>query len=541
MAVRRFLVASVVCGVVNSAATIAALVVLAHVVATVVTDPTSHVLEQWFWPLATIGALWSVRTAAQWLAGRMAQRGATAAIADLGARVLRSVTALPPRQLAERRDDAATLVTHGLDGLRPYFTAYLPTLFLAAVLSPAALVVIASYDLQSAVIAVVILPLIPIFMVLIGLLTAERSAAALSATTILQARLLDLVAGIPTLRAVGRAVGPVRRIAELTATHRRSTMATLRMAFLSALVLELLATMGVAMVAVSIGLRLVYGEMTLATGLTALLLAPEVFGPLRRVGVEFHAAQDGKTAAERAFGMINDPPAVPPLTRRVTARGATIRLRGVSVAGRDGRRPDGLDADIEPGRVTVLAGPNGGGKSTTVSAILGLDVPTSGSVTVDGIDIADLDPACWWGQLAWLPQRPVLLPGTVAANLNLYGGLDDLHSACRTVGFDEVLASLPDGLLTVIGNGGVGLSLGQRQRLALARTLGSSASVLLLDEPTAHLDPVTEATVLAALTARARGGDTVIVVGHRDTVLAIADDIVTVESHTVEGRDHALV
>lgn len=533
---RRYLAASVACGVVVSGATIAALVLLAHVVAGVVTDASSRTLSHWAWPLTALAVLWAVRTAAQWGSGRMTQRGASAAIAELSGRVLRSVSALPPAQLAQRRDDAAALVTRGLDGLRPYFTAYLPTLFLAAILSPAALAVIALYDLQSAAIAVLTLPLIPLFMVLIGLTTAERSAAALAATTTLQARLLDLVAGIPTLRALGRARGPAGRIAELAAAHRRSTMATLRIAFLSALVLELLATLGVAVIAVSIGLRLVDGELSLATGLTVLLLAPEVYGPLRRVGVEFHAAQDGKTAAERAFALLDPAPTRHEATRPVVARGAVIRIRGLGVAGRDGLRPNALDAVIQPGVLTVLTGPNGAGKSTTLQAIIGLVSPTSGYVSVDGIDVADLDLERWWGQLAWLPQRPMLVPGTIATNLELLGPLEAGQAACRTSGFDEVIAALPDGLDTVVGRDGVGLSLGQRQRLALARTLGSAAPVLLLDEPTAHLDPETEARVLAGLAARARAGDTVVVVGHRDAVLDIADDVIT-----VGGRDRVLV
>ena len=199
------------------------------------------------------------------------------------------------------------MVSRGLDGLRPFFTAYLPAVLLAAVLTPAAALAIAVYDWRSALIVLIALPLIPVFMVLIGLLTRDRSAASLAALTTLQSRLLDLIAGIPTLRALGRADGAAGRIAELSAAHRRSAMATLRIAFLSALVLELIATLGVALVAVGVGLRLVYGELTLSAGLTALLLAPEVFWPLRRVGVEFHAAQDGKAAAERAFALLDQP------------------------------------------------------------------------------------------------------------------------------------------------------------------------------------------------------------------------------------------
>jgi ATP-binding cassette, subfamily C, bacterial CydD len=235
----------VACGLVISGCAIGSALVLASVVARVITDASARDLHSHLVPLAILVALWVVRTLALWLQGRLGQQGATAVIADLNGQVLQAVTARQPHELAAQRDDAALVVTNGLDGLRPYFTGYLPTLLLAAILTPATVAVIALYDVKSAVLVVIILPLIPLFMVLIGLATADRSAAALAAMTTLQARLLDLIAGIPTLRALGRAWGPERRIAELSAAHQRSAMATLRIAFLSALVLELLATLGV--------------------------------------------------------------------------------------------------------------------------------------------------------------------------------------------------------------------------------------------------------------------------------------------------------
>jgi ATP-binding cassette subfamily C protein CydD len=494
---RRFLAASVGCGVVISGATIASAVVLAHIVAGVITDPATRTVAHWATPLWILVALWVIRTGAQWWQGRLSQRGATAVIGELAGDVLRTVTALPPRQLAAHRDGAAALITRGLDGLRPYFTAYLPSLFLAGILTPAAVVVIAVYDWRSAAIVLIALPLIPIFMVLIGLLTRDRSAASLAAMTTLQSRLLDLVAGIPTLRALGRVGGSAQRIAELGAAHRRSAMSTLRIAFLSALVLELLATLGVALVAVGVGLRLVFGDMTLAAGLTALLLAPEVFWPLRRVGMEFHAAQDGKTAADKAFQLLDTLNTQRTSTQVNAPTGRRIHI-------------DALDADLEPGLVTVLTGPNGVGKTTLLQTILGLDAA---------------QPQPWWSQVAWLAHRPALIPGSVRDNLELFGPLIDLDEACRASGLDEVLAELPDGLETVIGRDGIGLSLGQRQRLGLARVFGSSAPILLLDEPTSHLDARMEARVLHAIVARARAGATVLVVGHRDPVLAIGDTV----------------
>jgi ATP-binding cassette subfamily C protein CydD len=504
-AMRRYLVGTTACGVLISCCAIASAVVLAEIVAGVITDPAERSMARIGTPLLILLLLWTIRTLTQWQQGRLAQSGSSAVIADLTRQVLTSATSMSPRRLAERRDDAAVLVTRGLDGLRLYFTTYLPALFSAAILTPAAVVVIAGFDWESAVIVLIALPLVPIFMVLIGLTTADRSAAALAAMGTLQSRLLDLVAGLPTLRALRRVGGSATRIAELGAAHRRSTTATLRIAFLSSLVLELLATLGVALVAVSVGLRLVNGNMTLTAGLTALLLAPEVFWPLRRVGAAFHAAQDGKVAAERAFQLIDAPPRQASVQRAVTVTGTTIHLGA-------------LDATAEPGRVTVITGPNGAGKTTLLHSILRLDEPGS-----------DPDQRAWWDRVAyrvaWLAQRPMLLPGTVRQNLELFGPLCDLDEACRAACFDGVLAHLPDGLHTTLGRGGVGLSLGQRQRLGLARALGSPAPVLLLDEPTAHLDAAVEDRVLHAIRQRAADGATVIVVGHREPVLAIGDRV----------------
>ncbi|UMB72047.1 thiol reductant ABC exporter subunit CydD [Mycobacterium paraterrae] len=534
---RRYLVATVGCGVVLSFCAITSAVVLAAVVARIVSSPPARSLPGLGELLSILLLIWVVRTVAQWLQARLGQRGAAQIIADLSGQVLTAVTAKQPRELIEQRDTAAAVVTQGLDALRPYFTRYLPTLVLAAILTPATAAVIVAYDPKSAAIVLITLPLIPIFMVLIGMATAQRSAAALATMTTLQAQLLDLIAGIPTLRALGRARGPEKQISELAAAHRRSAMSTLRVAFLSALVLEILATLGVALIAVGIGLRLAFGDLTLTVGLTVLMLAPEVYWPLRRIGVEFHAAQNGKAAADAAFALIDDPRPPEYRSKSVTARGARIRLERLTVAGRDGNAPDGLSATIEAGAVTILTGDNGAGKSTALQAIAGLVVPSSGRVNVAGIDVADLDPSQWWRQVFWLPQRPVLVPGSVDENLSLLGQLDDIQLACQRSGFDAVLGELPEGLDTELGPDGVGLSLGQRQRLGLARALGSPAPLLLLDEPTAHLDPSTESRVLQAILDRARAGVTVVIAAHRPSVLAIGDTIVEVAG--ANGRQHA--
>jgi ATP-binding cassette subfamily C protein CydD len=241
-------------------------------------------------------------------------------------------------------------------------------------------------------------------------------------------------------------------------------------------------------------------------------------------------------AAERAFAVLDRVPAesgVAASSSSAVTGPITVTVRGLTLAGRDGLAPDGLDATMRPGRLTVLTGPNGSGKSTALHAIVGLLPPEAGTVLVNGVPLDELDPERWWARVGWLPQRPVLVPGSLADNVALLGarvGSEELGRACAATGFDAVLAELPDGWDTVVGVGGAGLSLGQRQRLALARVLAADRALLLLDEPTAHLDPESEAAVLGSLIQRARAGATVVVVGHRAPVLAAADDVVEVRS-----------
>ena len=325
-------------------------------------------------------------------------------------------------------------------------------------------------------------------------------------------------------------------------------MSALRVAFLSGTVLEFLATLSVALVAVGIGMRLVYGLMPLEAGVIALILAPEAYRPLREVGTKFHAAEDGLAAARRAFAVLDavpdgaaGEPASPSQPYRSRETGPEVVIAGLGVAGRDGWAPYRLDARCRPGEITALTGENGAGKTTTTLALLGLAEPDQGTITVDGSPVAAEE--SWWRQVAWLPQRPVLLPGTLAENLEMMGvspRQQGLGEVCVSTGFDEVLAGCPDGWGTVVGAEGTGLSLGQRQRLALTRTLASDRPVLLLDEPTAHLDPESEARVLDTLLGLARAGRTVIVVAHRPSILAIADTIVPVRaSTTAEGAVEA--
>ena len=530
---RAYLVLTVVLALVDTAAIIVSAVMLGTVLAGVITSDV-RTIGEWSPQLWILFGAILVRTATAWLQSRYGHRAASRVVEELENEVLAAASAMNPRDLDAERESAATVVTRALGGLAPYLTGYLPSLVLAATLTPLTLVVIATQDMTSALIVLFTLPLIPIFMILIGLLTKGRAAATLEAMTRLSAQLLDLLAGLPTLRALGREHGPAARVRALGDAHRRATMRALKIAFLSSMVLELLATLCVALVAVSIGLRLVFGDMALEAGIIALVLAPEVYVPLRRVGTRFHAAEDGVAAADSAFDVLDRRPPVTGGSTVVRATGARIVLSSVSAPARNGFAPYRLDAVLEPGSVTVLAGANGSGKSTSLDVLLGLTSPAEGAATVDGTDLADVDRASWWRQVAWLPQRPGLLPGTLENNLVLTGTRPDpaaLDRICAATGFDEVLRELPLGWNTLIGAGGVGLSLGQLQRLALTRVLTSSAPVMLLDEPTAHLDTAAERRVLGTLRALADEGRTIVVVGHRPAVLAAADAVVTVEAH----------
>ncbi|MDI9937228.1 thiol reductant ABC exporter subunit CydD [Rhodococcus sp. IEGM 1351] len=531
-AARGYLVLTVGLSIVNVAMVIVSALMIGRVLGGIIVDDATD-LGRWSTELVVLAGAVGVRVLGTWLQSRFAHRSATRVVAELKGEVLGVATRLRPRELDPRRDEIATVLTRGIDGLAPYLTGYLPALVLAATLTPATLAVITFQDLTSAAIIFVTLPLIPVFMILIGLLTRGKAAKTLTAMTTLSSQLLDLLAGLPTLRALGREQGPATRVRELGDAHRRTTMSALRVAFLSSMVLELLATLCVALVAVSIGLRLVYGGMELEAGIVALILAPEVYLPLRMVGTQFHAAEDGMAAASRAFAVIDtDRPDDDAADGAVVvdAAGARIEFDELDVRSRRGLAPHGLTGTLEPGAVTVLTGPNGSGKSTAVQALLGLVEPEHGEVRVAGAAVSALDRSAWWAQVAWLPQHPVLVPGTLDENLRLIGEVVDLEQACAATGFGEVLAELPDGWTTRVGSGGTGLSLGQRQRLALTRVLATRRPVLVLDEPTAHLDDASERTVLDSLRSLAAAGRTVVVVGHRPTVLAAADRVIEVSA-----------
>ncbi|MGE3287118.1 MAG: thiol reductant ABC exporter subunit CydD [Pseudonocardia sp.] len=478
------------------------------------------------WLLAGLAAVVLARAALAWAGEVAAHRAAADVVRQLRTALVAHVLRVGPRDPdLPPGGELASLATRGLDGLDGYFGRYLPTLLVAAVVPATIGGWILLADGWSALIIGLTVPLIPIFMILIGLHTERATSRQWRALAMLGHHFLDLVAGLDVLVAFGRARRQGGRMRELADAYRRATMRTLRVAFLSALALELLATLSVALVAVAVGLRLVEGRMDLATALLVLILAPEVYLPLRAVGARFHDSAEGLAAAAECFAVLELPDRATRGYRRTPAPDPSrvpVRIEDVGVRGRSGPILDGFSMTLEPGEIVGLRGPSGAGKSTLVDLLLGLRVPDEGRITVGGVDLAVTDRAAWLRRVAWVPQRPVLVAGTVAANIRLAvpSASDEEVVAAATV------AALDVDLDTRLGEDGTGLSTGQLRRVALARAVLADRPLLLLDEPTEGVDAASEALIAESLPLLAVGR-TVLVVSHRAAPLAACDRVVT--------------
>jgi ATP-binding cassette, subfamily C, bacterial CydCD len=507
------------------------------------------------------------RSAAVWLAAIVVARACAAYVVDrasaaaaaqvtvpLRRRLLESTLALDAESLTRHRTGELTLLlTRGLASIEPYLTRYLPTLVLAAILPPVTLVTIFWLDWRSGLVVLLTLPLIPVFAILIGLATRDRAASQWRALSALSGHFLDVVRGLPTLVAFRRAGAQAASIRTITDRYRRASVETLRIAFASSAVLELVATISVALVAVTVGLRLASGSLDFRTALIVLLLAPEAYWPLRRVGAEYHAAAEGTAAFETASALLT------PTRRKLTAdpsQSDALSTDGVSrpgdnallgdgsaegvTLGYDGREVpavESLDARFPFPGLTAIVGPSGCGKTTLLSALVGELTPREGRISIGGLDLADVDPDDWHGRLAWSPQRPWLTAGSLAANLRIAdpdATGDALWAALDRVALGDDVRSLPGGLDHQLAEDGGGLSAGQRARLALARVVLAERPYVFLDEPTAHLDSLTEQVLLDTLRDLAKTS-CVVVVAHRPAVVDAADHVVTLPAAASPG------
>jgi len=469
--------------------------------------------------LVLLGVVLVGRAALMWLTTWLAHRSAAAVKSQLRHDIMAATLDQPGGTSSA---SLVTLMTQGLDGLDGYFSKYLPQLVLAVTVPLLAGAVILYSDWASALIIAVTVPLIPLFMAMVGWTTEARVRRRYRYQTRLARHFADLVAGLPTLQVFGRAKAQAEGLRRTEDANRGETMGTLRISFLSALVLELLSTLSVAIVAVTIGTRLVYYGIDFRTALFVLILAPEVYLPIRQVGVHYHDSADGIAAAEAAFVEIDRMRA--PRPDAAVGQGPIV-VEALTHSYGDVVALPPTSFVLAPGEVVALSGPSGGGKSTLLAALLGFLTPTAGSVTVDGLGPDATSGRMWRRRFAYVAQTPGMIAGTVADNVRLadpQAGDDEVREVLAAAGAPDLELDHP------VGDEAEGLSAGERRRVGIARALlriRRDADVLVLDEPTAGLDADSEATVVESVRA---SGASAIVVSHRPAVLAAADRVVRI-------------
>nr|WP_273546062.1 thiol reductant ABC exporter subunit CydD [Xanthobacter sp. NFM-26] len=497
---------------------------------------------------ALLGAI-AARFLTVWATERFGFAAAGKVMRALRAELLDRVEKIGPVGLAETRTgEMVAALADGVRAVEPYYSRYIPASVLAVVLPLAIIVVVFPLDWLSGLVFLVTAPLIPVFMILIGKGAEALNQKQWRRLARMSGHLLDAVQGLATLKAFNAAGRMARQVASVADAYRRDTMAVLRVAFLSSLVLEFFATVSIALVAVFIGFRLLWGEMAFFEGLFILLLAPEFYAPLRAMGTAYHARMEAIGAAERMVAP-DDLPALAetggstplPHPERIE-----IRFEDVHLTFPDGRRAlDGVSFTVAPGETVALVGPSGAGKSSLLHLLLGFVKPTSGRVLVNGVPLAELDLAQWRSRIGYVPQRPRLFAGTLASNIAPGEAAPDgerLRQAVAQAGLADVVAAVPGGLDGTLGEGGTGLSGGEAHRLAVARAFYRDAPMIVLDEPTAHLDHESEAQVEAAL-ARLLPGRSGLIAAHRLASISSARRIVVLNHGRIaeEGAATALL
>lgn len=542
-AARAMLALNGLLGALTAAAIVAQAALMAYVVSAAFIDGAA--LSELRTPLLLLVAVALVRAALAGgfeLTGRI---GAVRVLADLRERVVEHVLVAQPER-SERSGDLAAAAVQGVDALENYFARYLPQVILTSLVPPVILIVAALNSLPAAIVLLFTAPLIPIFMILIGRSAKDATRARWRTLSLLSAHFLDVVRGLPTLRAHGRARHQEQVMEQVGTRFKEETMETLRIAFVSALVLELMAMIGTGLVAAVVGVQLAGGHLGLQAGLTVLILAPELYQPFRQVGVQYHAAADGVAAAETIFDVLDRPavvsaPAAPVAPPSPAA--ADVVFSGVSHSYSERAEVlHELDLTLAAGRTTALLGESGAGKSTIAALAMRLVDPSSGSITCGGVDLRDVDPQAWHSLIAWLPQRAHIFATSLRENvlLGARSQADDAAAmrALDAVGLSNLVATLPDRLDTQLGTGGRELSLGEQQRVGLARVIARRAPLVVLDEPTAYLDRDAVATVERAIEDHF-GASTVLLITHDSRTAELADRVVelTAGSRTTRSTE----
>lgn len=547
---RRYLAVAVAVGLVSTVSVVVQAVLLASVVSAVMLHGAG--LAAVTPRLAGLGTAFAARGLCLWAADSAAQRTGAVVTAVLRRQLLRHALELGPSWLSgERAGELSLAATRGTAALDTYFGRYLPQAVVAAIAPAALLVWVAWEDWTSALILLGLVALVPVAMTFFGREATVRTGRQWRRLSSLSARFLELVRGLPTLRALGQETRGRRELAAATEGLRQATMGTLRVTFLSALALEFLAGIGTGLVAMGLGLRLLGGTVSLYSALAVLLVSPEVFLPLRRAGAEFHASTEGQAAADRILSVLDVPPRAAPAATgsaegpprqpvRFDLGRSMLRISDATVRfpGRGAPVLAGFDLAVEPGEHVALLGASGSGKSTVVSMILGFVRPDAGRVVAGGVDLATADLREWRRHISWVPQVPHLLHGSLADNLRIADPVADdarLRRAVELVGLGPAVAALPRGVDTPLGEGGLQLSAGERQRLAIARAVLRDAPFVVLDEPVAHLDRFSEEELAARLEAWL-GERTVLVAAHRPELVARIDRTVRLADDAPDRR-----
>jgi len=494
--------------------------------------------------LIALIALALLRAALAWAGEVTAQRAAGQVKGELQDRLSAHLLALGPIYArGERTGELVNTVVEGVEAIDAYIRHYLPQVALAALVPAALLLFIFPLDWVSGMVLLLTAPLIPVFMILIGNQADAMTKRQWLSLSRMNAHFLDVLQGLAALKLLGRSREQIQVIAQISDRYRQMTMGVLRVTFLSALVLEMVATIGTAIVAVGIGLRLLYGRLEFEQALFALLLAPEFYLPLRLLGARFHAGMSGVAAAQRIFQLL-ETPVSPSQNLYSTLPGGQAREPGKSpeskIQFRDvfyiydaGQRPalSGLSFEILPGQKVALVGPSGAGKTTAAYLLLRFIEPDRGTISVGGQPLSDIPPPAWREQVAWVPQNPYLFYGTVADNIRLAhpkASLEQVIGAARQANAHLFIDALPQGYDTIVGERGARLSGGEAQRIALARAFLTDAPLLILDEATANLDPYTEALIQEATAALLRDR-TALIIAHRLGTVRRADQILVMD------------
>lgn len=525
---RGGLFAAVGFGVAAGLAVIAQAVLLARIVTAVVFQhlpPAALTID-----FGALLAPFLLRAALTWASEVAAFRAAASVKRDLRRRLVNHLFHLGPAYVAgEKSADLAATAIEGIEALEPYLARYLPQMALVALVPLAILAAVFPLDWISGLILVVTGPIIPVFMVFVGYRAEAINNRQWRELLVMSAHFLDAVQGIATLKLFGRAQDEVALIARISDDYRRTTMAGLRVAFLTSAVLEFFASLSIALVAVIFGARLLHGHFDFFPAFLVLLLVPEFFSPLRGLATHYHARMSALAAAERIFDILDTKPAQREGHRQPPKGSVSIACNRLSVVYGERRVLRDVDCVFPAGRMTAIVGRSGAGKSTLAAALLGFVPPESGTIRINGrIPLETLERAAWWRQLAYVPQTPRIFAGTIADNLRIALPAADDRALCEAlerVRLLDHIETLPLGLATRIGEGGAGLSGGQVQRLALARAFLKDAPILILDEATAHLDLETEAEIVDAILDLARDR-TAIVIAHRLKTVRRADQIV---------------